>query len=196
MPLVFLTKLPPEPVMTPEVVPPLTVRAVAPRLTVPPLRVVIALVAPFRLAVPADIVPMVATPPTVVVPPEMPSVKLDFVFMEHVLANLLSNAAQYSPAGSEITVAAQLDGSNLILKVVDEGRGIAPEAGNRIFEKFYRGPNARPGGTGLGLSIIRGLMHALGGEVTNENNPGRGTTFTLRIPVETAVLPEGLDETA
>ena len=126
----------------------------------------------------------------VVVPPDMPPVKLDFVFMEHVLANLLSNAAQYSPAGTEITVTALLDGNRMILRVSDEGTGFAPETAARVFEKFYRGPNARPGGTGLGLSIVRGLMHALGGEVTAENNPGRGATFTLRIPVETAVLPD------
>lgn len=126
----------------------------------------------------------------VTVPPDTPPVKLDFVFMEHVLANLLSNAAQYSPAGTEITVAARLDGNRMVLKVSDEGPGLAPETAARVFEKFYRGPNARPGGAGLGLSIVRGLMQALGGTVTVENNPDRGATFTLNIPVETAGLPE------
>ena len=125
----------------------------------------------------------------VVVPPDMPPVKLDFVFMEHVLSNLLSNAAQYSPHGTEITVTAQLDASLLILRVADEGTGLAPEIAERIFEKFYRGPKAKAGGTGLGLSIVRGLMHALGGEVTAENNPGRGATFTLRIPVTVGATP-------
>ena len=59
-----------------------------------------------------------------------------------------------------------------------------PEIAAQVFEKFYRGPNAPTGGIGLGLSIVRGLMRALGGEVSTQNNPERGATFTLRVPVE------------
>ena len=126
----------------------------------------------------------------VIVADDMPSIKTDSAFVEQALANLLANAAGYSPEGSQITVSARLDGHHLVLRVMDEGPGLSPEVARRVFEKFYRGPNAPPGGVGLGLSIVRGLMQALKGEVTTENNPERGTAFTLRIPVEIGKIPE------
>jgi two-component system sensor histidine kinase KdpD len=120
---------------------------------------------------------------------DMPSVKTDSTFVEQALANLLANAAGYSPEDSQITVSARLDGNHLFLRVMDEGPGLLPEVAGHVFEKFFRGPNAPPGGVGLGLSIVRGLMQAMGGEVTTENNPNRGATFILRIPVETKRVP-------
>ncbi|MCX6355361.1 MAG: sensor histidine kinase KdpD [Candidatus Aureabacteria bacterium] len=125
---------------------------------------------------------------SVIIPEEMPSIKVDPGFLEQSLVNLLSNAALYSPEGSEIRVAAHMDDGHLVLRVIDEGLGLSPEMASRVFEKFYRGPNAPPGGVGLGLSIVRGLIQALGGEVTTENNPERGATFTLRIPVEARII--------
>ena len=122
-------------------------------------------------------------------PDDLPSVKVDSGFVEQALGNLIANAAQYSPPGTGITVSAQTDGTFLVLRVADEGPGLPPEVGNHVFEKFYRAPSAPAGGIGLGLSIVRGLMHALGGEVSTENNPDRGATFTLRIPVETKTVP-------
>jgi len=127
---------------------------------------------------------------SVTVPDDMPSVKIDPGFMEQALINLLSNAALYSPEETQIKIAAHMDGGHLILRVMDEGPGLPPEVMNRVFDKFYRGPNAPPGGIGLGLSIVRGLVQALDGEVTAENNPERGVTFTVRIPVETRKIDE------
>jgi len=126
---------------------------------------------------------------SVIIPDRVPSVKIDYGIVEQALTSLLSNAALYSPEGSEIRVSAQTDERHLILQVSDEGPGISPEESKRIFAKFYRGPKAPPGGIGLGLSIVRGLMQALGGEVTTHNNPDRGATFTLRIPVEMRDVP-------
>lgn len=125
---------------------------------------------------------------SVIVPPDIPSIRVDPGFVEQALTNLLSNAALYSPPGTEIKVSAHIDGSHLVIRVIDEGPGLSPELASRAFEKFYRGPNASPGGIGLGLSIVRGLVHALGGEVRAENNPGPGATFTMRIPVEAKVV--------
>ena len=125
---------------------------------------------------------------SVMIPEDMPSIKVDPGFVEQALINLLSNAALYSPPETEIKVSAHMDGPHLILRVMDEGPGLSPEMASRAFEKFYRGPNAPPGGIGLGLSIVRGLIHALGGEVAAENNPERGATFTMRIPVETRII--------
>ncbi|MFO7536119.1 MAG: sensor histidine kinase KdpD [Kiritimatiellia bacterium] len=123
-------------------------------------------------------------PVKVVVPPGLPAVKLDAGFMEQALANLLANAAQYSAPESEIAVSAHLDGSFLVMRVKDRGPGIPAEALPFIFDKFYRLPDAPPGGLGLGLSIVRGLMHAMGGEVFAKNDPDHGAVFLLRVPVD------------
>ena len=128
----------------------------------------------------------------VLIPDDIPSVKVEYGFAEQSLANLVANAALYSEPGSEITISAQVDDAHLVLKVSDQGPGLPQGVENRIFEKFYRGPKAPSGGVGLGLSIVRGLMTALGGTVSAANNPGRGATFTLRIPVEMKRIPESV----
>ncbi len=128
----------------------------------------------------------------VLIPDDLPSVKVEWGFVEQSLANLAANAALYSEPGSEITISAQVDDSHLVLKVADQGPGLPQDGETRIFEKFYRGPHAPPGGVGLGLSIVRGLMTALGGTVSATNNPTRGATFILRIPVEMKRIPESL----
>ena len=120
---------------------------------------------------------------TLTVAPKLPSLKLDFALMQHSLANLLSNAAQYSPPGSEIRVSAHRDENQLIIRISDFGPGFSGDLLSHAFDKFYRGPNAKPGGTGLGLSIVKGFVQAMGGHVEAANNPDGGATFTLRIPV-------------
>jgi two-component system sensor histidine kinase KdpD len=120
----------------------------------------------------------------VVINGDIPMIKADSILLTHVISNLLENAAQYSPAGSEIVIAAGADNENVVLKVADQGEGIPPEElDGRLFEKFHRGRNARPGGIGLGLSIVHRFMQLIGGTVTAENNMGGpGATFTLSFP--------------
>lgn len=115
--------------------------------------------------------------------PELPSFKLDFALMQHSLANLLSNAAQYSPPGSAIRVAAWREENSLAVRVSDQGPGFSEDMLRHAFDKFYRGPNAKPGGTGLGLSIVKGFVQSMGGQVEVINDPAGGATFTLRVPV-------------
>jgi len=122
----------------------------------------------------------------IVVRPELSSFKLDFALMQHTLSNLLSNAAQYSPPGTEIRVTARREENQLVVRVSDQGPGFAEEMMHHAFDKFYRGPNAKPGGTGLGLSIVRGFVQAMGGQVEVANDPAGGAVFTLRVPVEFA----------
>ena len=122
----------------------------------------------------------------IVVKPELPSFKLDFALMQHTLSNLLSNAAQYSPPGTEIRVTAWREENRLVVRVSDQGPGFSEEMLRHAFDKFYRGPNAKPGGTGLGLSIVRGFVQSMGGQVEVVNDPGGGAVFTLRVPVEFA----------
>jgi two-component system sensor histidine kinase KdpD len=123
------------------------------------------------------------------VPNTLPLVRLDFGLMEQALCNLLINAAEHSPAGTQIELSAALDGGTLVLRVRDHGTGLLPGEEKKVFEKFYRSPGAKPGGSGLGLSIVAGIARAHRGEVTAENNSGGGATFTIRVPVETSEKP-------
>jgi two-component system sensor histidine kinase KdpD len=115
----------------------------------------------------------------------MPPVKLDPNLFIQALANLLHNAAIYTPAGSAIEIHGSLqDGHLLELEVSDRGPGLIEGDEERVFQKFYRAPGSPAGGTGLGLSISRALIRALGGDVKAGNRQGGGATFVITIPVE------------
>lgn len=111
----------------------------------------------------------------------VPLAKLDFRLMEHAIANLLVNAAMYSPTDSEIRLKiATLEGSYL-LTIEDEGPGIPAEAEPRIFDKFYRVPGTPAGGTGLGLSIVKSIVEIHKGTVRVERGE-RGARFVIELP--------------
>ncbi len=118
------------------------------------------------------------------IPDDTPPIKADPILLTHAISNLLINAAQYSPVGSEIAILASVDDKDVFLNICDKGEGIpAEELDGRLFEKFHRGRNARPGGIGLGLSIVHRFMELIGGTVTAGNNAdGVGAVFTLRFP--------------
>jgi len=120
------------------------------------------------------------------VAPGMPLVRMDFVLMQQVLANLLLNAAVHTPPGTVVQVKAGPQGNVLVLKVVDTGPGLPAEAMGMIFDKFYRGPSAPAGGTGLGLAIVKGFVEAQGGQVKAESCPGAGAAFTIQMPMAQA----------
>jgi two-component system sensor histidine kinase KdpD len=122
-------------------------------------------------------------------------VRLDPRLTSAALAHLLENAGQYSPPGSTISVSVALASSELRLAVRDRGGGIVPQDLEHIFERFYRGIDARQQrfGTGMGLAITRGLLAAESGRVWAENHRDGGAVFTMAIPVEsqtTAALEE------
>ena len=103
--------------------------------------------------------------------------------------NLLDNAVTYSPGGARVSVGVCRDGDLVEIAVVDEGIGIAADDQDRVFERFYRVDPARSrdtGGTGLGLSIVKHVAADHGGDVSVWSQPGRGSTFTLRLPVADA----------
>jgi signal transduction histidine kinase len=101
-----------------------------------------------------------------------------------VLANLLVNAARYSPAGSPIEIRFERYAEVGRIIVEDHGRGIAPDDVESIFDEFERGSLAEPdGGTGLGLSSVRHLVSLQGGQVSIESEPGVGTTVTVELPL-------------
>lgn len=121
---------------------------------------------------------------TLEIPPDLPLVRLDFVLMQQALANLLSNAAFHTPAGTGVRLAARLDDGGMVFIVADSGRGIDPDSLGHVFEKFYRAPAARTGGTGLGLSLVKGFVEAQGGRVAVENQPGGGAAFSIHLPID------------
>lgn len=128
------------------------------------------------------------------IPENLPLVKLDFGLMEQVLQNLLLNAANHTPEGSRIFIAADVRNQECIIEVSDSGYGFPAADLPRIFEKFYRTRNAGAGGVGLGLSIVKGFVEAQGGSIAVESLPGTGAHFSIRIPVELNYLkPENDD---
>ncbi|MDY6055189.1 sensor histidine kinase [Micrococcus sp.] len=113
--------------------------------------------------------------------------------------NLVDNAVRYSPEGTTVGVGlASRDGLAQVT-VTDQGMGIPPEEQERVFERFYRVDAARSrqtGGTGLGLSIVKHVVRNHGGEVTLWSEPGRGSTFTIRLPEWEDAAPGVLDDSA
>jgi signal transduction histidine kinase len=104
--------------------------------------------------------------------------------VEQVLVNLLTNAAKYSPSSSTITVQGQQVGEppHVVVHVIDEGTGIAPEHLPRIFDRFYLTENSEKG-VGLGLYICKGLVEAMGGNVWAVSEVDQGSTFSFTLPV-------------
>ena len=100
--------------------------------------------------------------------------------------NLIANAIAYSNPGGRVGVGAKVEGGTIEIAVTDQGIGIEAEELERIFERFYRVDQARSrntGGTGLGLSIVKHTVQNHGGDVRTWSQPGRGSTFTMRLPI-------------
>lgn len=105
--------------------------------------------------------------------------------LEQAIVNLLDNAIKYSDEKKPVRVEAKHDEKELLIHIIDNGRGIEQEHLLRIFERFYRVDKARSrrlGGTGLGLAIVKHIIQAHGGHVTVTSTPGKGSTFTIHLP--------------
>ena len=106
--------------------------------------------------------------------------------IQQVLANLLSNAVKFSPNGGTIRVEAEQQEEFVVVKMSDEGIGIAAEMVPQLFRKFFRVDNAatrKIGGTGLGLVLVKQIIEAHGGQVWVESTQGEGSTFAFSLPV-------------
>jgi signal transduction histidine kinase len=124
--------------------------------------------------------------------PAIPLLRQDPGKLRQILSNLLSNAIKFTPEGGRVQLKAQADGLHLMLTVSDTGVGIAPEDQELVFERFRQAGNPLTrvhAGTGLGLSIVRELCKLLGGEVTLKSELGRGSTFTVRLPLHISDEP-------
>lgn len=114
-------------------------------------------------------------------------IKIDNNSMKLAVNNLLDNAVKFSPENSVIKVILEKQDKILLLKVKDEGIGIPQNEQLKIFEKFYRGKEASrfsTAGTGLGLTIVKQIIEAHGGEIKVESEIGKGSMFTVRIPLD------------
>lgn len=136
---------------------------------------------------------------TIDLPADLPLVYLDELLFHQVLVNLLENAVRYTPPTAEIKLSAGVHSSPHApseapisrsemtamywFEVTDTGPGLRPGDEQRLFEKFYRGPNERThGGTGLGLAICRGIVELHGGTIRAANRPGGGAVFRIELP--------------
>lgn len=109
---------------------------------------------------------------------------VDPALIEVVICHLIDNALKYSPPASPISIAACVDGTKVIISVVDQGPGITQDEQERIFNKFYRG--AAVGslkGTGMGLAIAREIIRAHGEEIWVQSSPGQGSKFSFSLPM-------------
>jgi len=126
--------------------------------------------------------------------PEPPLVIGDEARLRQVVVNLLANARVHTPAGSHVTTTLEREGNALVVRIQDDGPGIAPEVRDRLFERFARGDSSRErrtGSTGLGMSIALAIVQSHGGSIAVDSSiapEDHGTTFTVRLPA--AVVEE------
>jgi len=107
----------------------------------------------------------------------------DQAALRHIVSNLVSNALRYSPAGEPVTIRVRAEAWRVLLDVEDRGIGIPEADRGRVFEAFERGSNVGPiKGTGLGLNIVKRMAELLGGNVSVDSAPGRGSRFTVELP--------------
>jgi two-component system phosphate regulon sensor histidine kinase PhoR len=122
----------------------------------------------------------------VVLPQEKIVLHADPKQISDALINLLDNAVKYTEENGTIELMVRRAGSSVTMEVRDDGAGIAPDQLSRIFERFYRIDKSRSremGGTGLGLAIVKHAVENHGGNVSVRSDLGRGTTFTINLPL-------------
>ncbi len=125
----------------------------------------------------------------------VPMMKLDLDKTRQVIMNLADNAIHYSAppnGGGKVEVSLELDGKDIVFKVVDNGIGVPEAQQKKLFKKFFRAANAqntRPDGTGLGLYLVKRVVEDQGGELVFESTEGKGSTFGFRMPVHNKIHP-------
>jgi signal transduction histidine kinase len=121
---------------------------------------------------------------------DIPVVKADRDALEQAVLNLLSNAMKYAGDSRDIDLRLAAKDGNAVIQVTDHGLGINPREQGRIFEKFYRvgsPENDRITGSGLGLALVDHVVKAHGGQITVESTPGKGSTFSIYLPLESII---------
>jgi signal transduction histidine kinase len=123
---------------------------------------------------------------TVSLPPEPVILDADALRLQQVLTNLLGNAAKFTDPGGHIRLTAEVEAGQIVLRVRDNGRGIAPDLLPRVFDLFRQGPDhgdGQLGGLGIGLAVVKSLVELHGGSVAAfSEGPGTGSEFVVRLP--------------
>jgi two-component system phosphate regulon sensor histidine kinase PhoR len=117
---------------------------------------------------------------------KVPPVAVDRDALQQAILNLLTNAMKYSGEHREIGLRLSTQNGTAVIQVSDRGIGIPEQEHSRIFEKFYRVPipeNREISGTGLGLSLVAHIAEAHGGSVQVDSRPGKGSTFSIFLPL-------------
>jgi signal transduction histidine kinase len=108
--------------------------------------------------------------------------------LRRLFGNLLDNAIAYTPAGGRVSLTSARDGTVCRVAVTDTGVGLSPADVGRVFDRFYRADASRSrkaGGLGLGLSLCKRIAELAGGSISVESHEGRGSTFTVTLPLST-----------
>ncbi len=116
----------------------------------------------------------------------VPTIHADPLALESIFGNLIANAINYTPEGGDIEVRLAPSETEVMIEVRDNGFGIEAHHLEKIFERFYRIKTEQTRfitGTGLGLPIVKGLLEALGGRISVQSAPGRGSSFTVGVPI-------------
>ena len=117
-------------------------------------------------------------------PADLPPVALHKEMFEQALLNLMLNAEQAMPEGGSMTFQAVMDGNDVVLSLIDTGKGIPPETLPKIFDPFF---STKAGGSGLGLATTKKIIAAHQGTIAVESEVGKGTKFTIRLPAAQAI---------
>lgn len=126
---------------------------------------------------------------------DLPMIRVDNAMLPQVVHNLIENALRYTPPGTPISISAWTADAQVVVKVSDEGPGLAEDEAAKVFQRFYRGRASKPTsptagtsspstGMGLGLTICDGVIRAHGGRIWAERNSPRGVAFLFSLPVE------------
>ena len=117
---------------------------------------------------------------TLNIPPET-KLAADPTFLQRILTNLVNNAVQAMPEGGDLTIEGAQEDNTTAITITDTGVGIPPEVQTKIFTPMF---TTKAKGQGLGLAVVKRLIEAQGGTISFQSQPGKGTTFTVRLPTQ------------
>ena len=115
-------------------------------------------------------------------------------YIKKILQNLISNAVKYSEPGGSVEISSRVSGDNFVLTVADQGIGMDEKSAEKAFQPFFRVADSKEVGTGVGLSVVKLSVEALGGTISLDTAPGKGSTFTISLPITHNAEPQSIKD--